>query len=32
MKLVVTGSRGFLGDTLVPHLAALGHTGITTGQ
>ena len=32
MKLVVTGSRGFLGSTLVPHLAALGHSGIATGR
>ena len=32
MKLVVTGSRGFLGSTLVPHLATLGHSGIATGR
>jgi hypothetical protein len=30
MKLVVTGSRCCLGSLLVPHLATLGDSGITT--
>ena len=32
MKLLVTGSRGFVGRGLLPLLADRGHTGIATGR
>lgn len=32
MKLLVTGSRGFVGRGLLPLLAVHGHTGIATGR